>query len=152
MNKKFLAIVSSLSLANLVTTSLEASAQEAKDQKEVYPLEYYSVLAGMDDIDDLHDVTCFSCKTATFNTVYKKYGDKVFQGQPSPEYTGMLKSIDFWSYETCHENVNNPKASVDTQIMSPKLFGKELFDKLPGDIFPSFRTRLLTSSTPTLHS
>lgn len=31
MNKKFLAIVSSLSLANLVTTSLEASAQEAKD-------------------------------------------------------------------------------------------------------------------------
>ena len=97
MNKKFLALVSSLFLANSVTTALEASAQEAKDWKEVYPLEYYSVLAGMDDIDDLHDknfgyshgnmainmqksiansktkglnATCFSCKTATFNAIF----------------------------------------------------------------------------------
>lgn len=161
MNKKFLAIVSSLFLANSVTTTLTASAQEAKDWKEVYPLEYYSVLAGMNDIDDLHDknfgyshgnmainmqksiansktkglnATCFSCKTATFNAIYKKYGDKVFLGQPSPEYTGMLKPIDFWSCETCHEDMKNPKASVGAQIMSPKLFGKELFDKLPAKV------------------
>ena len=46
----------------------------------------------------------------------------------------MLKPIDFWSCETCHEDMKNPKASVGAQILSPKLFGKELFDKLPAKV------------------
>ena len=69
----------------------------AQDWKNVYPLEYYSILAGMDDIDDLKDpnfgyshgnmainmmkaiekakskkelnATCFSCTSSSFNNI-----------------------------------------------------------------------------------
>lgn len=136
------------------------AADNAHNWKDLYPLEYYSILAGMDDIDDLKDsnfgyshgnmainmmkaiekakskkglnATCFSCKSSSFNNIYEKYGDEVFLGKPAVKYTEMLKPEDFWSCETCHADMKNPAASVGAQIMTPKIFGKELFDKLPG--------------------
>ena len=158
MFKKLLfSISSSLCLATLAFAQ-NTVPTTTQDWKDVYPLQYYSILAGTDDIDDLHDknfgyshgnmainmmksiesankkkglnATCFSCKTAAFNDVYKKYGDEVFLGKPSPKYTAMLKPIDFWSCETCHKDMKQPAQSLGAQIMTPQLFGKELFGQL----------------------
>ncbi|MFR5428652.1 MAG: ammonia-forming cytochrome c nitrite reductase subunit c552 [Parasutterella excrementihominis] len=133
--------------------------EKINDWKNTYPLEYYSILAGADDIDDLDDknfgyshsnmainlmksiaasqkagglnATCFSCKSVRFNDIYKKYGNEVFQGKKSVNYAEMLRPTDFWSCETCHADMTNPKNTVGAQILTPSLFGKALFDKLP---------------------
>lgn len=93
-------------LYGAVSLAQAPTPEKINDWKNTYPLEYYSILAGADDIDDLDDknfgyshsnmainlmksiaasqkagglnATCFSCKSVRFNDIYKKYGNEVF--------------------------------------------------------------------------
>jgi len=129
------------------------------DWKVLYPLEYYSSLGSADDLDDPEDpnfgyghgsqakfmgksimnaqrsggqnATCFSCKSARFNDMEKEYGSDVFSGTKSTKYGAMMRTEDFWSCTTCHSDMKRPAASSGRQIITPAIFGPELFSKLP---------------------
>lgn len=141
------------------TTAAKKTPYDAKAWATLYPREYYSSLGSADHLDDPNDpnfgyghgsqgkymmksikaaketggqnATCFSCKTARFNDIYRAYGDEVFEGKKSPKYAEMLRIEDFWSCDTCHSDIKHPAASVGAQLMTPGIFGKELFEKLP---------------------
>ncbi len=142
-----------------VAQSSRAVPADNTNWKQTYPLEYYSAFGSADHLDDLQDpnfgyghasqglalmksieasnkksglnATCFSCKTARFNDLYKKYGDEVFTGKPSVKFAQSLVAEDFWSCTTCHADMKNPAKSVGAQIITPSIFGKEMFGKLP---------------------
>ncbi len=146
-------------ITNAACAAPDPDTYKARDWSKQYPLEYYSSLGSADDLDDLGDpnfgyghgsqakymiksiekanksgglnATCFSCKTARFNDMYTVYGDEVFSGQKSTKYSAMLSPLDFWSCETCHADMTKPAATAGAQLITTKIFGKELFNKLP---------------------
>ncbi len=158
MTKSAVAVLSAV-CGLLVQPAAAAALSGADSWKTQYPLEYYSAMGSADHADDLEDpnfgyghwsqgkyllrsieaaktkggmnATCFSCKTVRFNDMYRQYGSEVFTGTKSTKYAQSLTAEDFWSCTTCHADMDNPKASVGRQIITPAIFGKELFDQLP---------------------
>lgn len=147
-------------LLHAETPSADYSTCRAEAWREAWPLEYYSAMGSADHIDDLADpnfgyghwsqgkfmmksiaaakergeginATCLSCKSVKFNAIHEKYGSEVFLGKKSVKYAEDFRAEDFWSCTTCHSDIRRPAASLGAQIMTPALFGHELFEKLP---------------------
>lgn len=79
---------------------------------------------------NLINETCFSCKSSSFNDLYKRNGNKVFSNQSDIDYEKVLKAEDYWSCGTCHSDINNPKGTVGAKIFLAPTIGKSLFAKL----------------------